>query len=227
MIESTVAQLQGELSLERLAVIDHRLRFDRYLPPLASDHRVPRPEIADDREGHFRPEGEPGAEAYPKALEKPCVARVANRIATREGPDHHVEADHVSDARDGVQRRRLKCASLDSIHLGPREAARPGDILHAQTGAPSRRPQLPAEAPARGGGGPSGAVSRRLPGRHRRPVSRATLIRPLADRLPPSERYVDRLPRRRPSSDALPVGRTNCRRRPRPADVLRGGRDET
>jgi hypothetical protein len=224
MIETAVAQLQCELPLQRLSIIDDCLRFDRQLPPIASDNGIPGAKIADDRERNFGPEGEGLVQALPKTFEKPCVARVTNRIASWIGPDHQVQANDACDARDGVERRRNNRATLDSIHLGVREPARPADVLRAQSRGPSRRSQLPAEAQARRRRSASRAVSLGLSDRHRLPVSAATLIRPLAEGFPPSERYVDRVPRWRSSTDASPARRAIHRRRALPVDDSHAGR---
>ena len=97
MIESTIAQFQSELSLKRLSVIDDRLRFDSYLPAFASDDGIPSAKVAHDRERNLSPEGKRGVDLAPKPVEQAGVARVPNRIATREGPDHQRRlADGVS-----------------------------------------------------------------------------------------------------------------------------------
>jgi hypothetical protein len=140
-----VAQLQGEASLERLSIGDVRLGFDACSPsarPLAHDLRIPRPQVALDRQRHLGSPAERRVEAYPETFEERQLRPIPNRIAGRIGADREVEADHGTVGCHELQRSILGGGSLESADLGMRDADRLGYVSLAEPSTNSSLPRI-------------------------------------------------------------------------------------
>ncbi len=172
--DGIVSEFQGEPPLQGLAVGDPRLRLDPSPPAVrwrAADLRVPRPEVAIDREWHFRAPAERWVEPRAKPLEKRKLRPVADRIAGRIGADREVKADEPRTTPPELRHRTCDPSSPRSNRpeLAVRRARRGRDL--AQTQARGDAGESVRRSPTRrtrSRQSPSSAIGRAFARSHRR-----------------------------------------------------------
>lgn len=227
MIESTVAHLQRQLSLDRLTVGQYGLGFDRQLPPAAADERVPRTGVARNRQWHFRPPREPGVELTPETAEQAGMPRVSKRVATRVRPHDDLKTDDRGHARHCLERRPTDSTGFDALDLRLRQSTVLGYGPETEPGTSSGGPQFPAQPDAGRASSAPGSVERTFPASHLAPAWQPALYRRLRAHVPLSEPLVDGERPRAASDDIRPVGRAIRGRRFGSADAWIAERDTT
>ena len=141
MTVGVVAELQGELALQRLPIADPRLGFDARAPRLgepAANLRVPRSEVVLDRERHLGAPTEGRVKARPEPLEQRQLGAIPDRVAG------WVDLDREVQAQDGKPSAQV--GERDTIDL---TALEPPQLTSGAAGRRSRD----AEAQARGNTG--------------------------------------------------------------------------
>src|SRR4029079_7745026 len=174
-----VAELQGELALERLAVGDARLRLDPCPPrPRVStaDLGVPGPEVLLDREGNFRSPTQGRMEADAKSLEQRELGAVPDRIAGRVGPDREVETEHRKPCADVLEHHPSERPVLESEQLLVGAAARTCASPEAEAARNATHSMLLAGTNHRRAKTTSTTVARPFTGSHERIMSGAAAL---------------------------------------------------
>ena len=143
MILAAVAPLQGEPPLERLEVVEHRLRLDGEAPAVAPDHGVPGAEVAVDRQRHLGRQRRLGWSRAPKALEERAAG-------PRPGSDRRRDRRGAGDpARPRRRSRHDVRRSRARVELPTFDLARCVDVVDRPVAAPTARRLRPAPIRAR------------------------------------------------------------------------------
>ena len=139
-VDPTVATLQPDASSQRLGVRESRLQFDCRNCTTVIDGGVPCTLVPSIPDRYFRPDGQARPHAVPDQREEAQVARVAERIPTRKGPQGQVESDDGTDARARHDVQPRCKAALDAAELG---GGKPGGCRHRPQGKSSGQPGVP------------------------------------------------------------------------------------
>ena len=166
MIESAVAELEGKLSLEGLSVCENGLSFDWKLPPVATDHSVPGPQVAGDRQRHLGAPAEAWMKLSPKSVEQRDMSAISERITSWIGADRQIQADDCATCTDELDGRIRELASLKSTDLGVGLADSVGDDALTQSGAHPSVADVGPETLHRSASDPPPAVRRTFASRH-------------------------------------------------------------
>jgi hypothetical protein len=166
-LSMAVPGLDRHAPLQRLQVVNNRLRFHVHVPAVPGNHCVPAPSITRAGQRHFRSPVDAGAESGAKALQQPEMPRVAQRIARRKGPGGDGQADDVSQAVDRGEGRSLHEPSFQAADARCLEPAGKGDRSLTQTRAASRKTKVSQDAGDISLRGSPGSIDRPLPGTHR------------------------------------------------------------
>ena len=175
-----VALLEGEASLERLAIADVRLGLDpaapsRRLP--SGDLRVPGPQVTRDGQSHLGSPPERRMESRPELLQKSQLRPIPNRIPGRIGPNGEVETDDRAIRSNEFQRRIPDPRSLESAHFHVRNTDRLGDFALAEPSTNSGLTRIAGHSVERLPAASSPSIRRPLTRRHRPGSSHRALHR--------------------------------------------------
>jgi len=137
-----VADLQLQASLQGLTVRNVRFGLDSdppSLPGRARHLRVPCPQVALDRQRHFRPPTQRWMKSGPEPLEQGQLSAIADRIARRIRANAEVQPDDRAVRRHEFQRWVTNDAALKSTYLRVGDADR---FCHRSLAEARRGPSL-------------------------------------------------------------------------------------
>ncbi len=146
VIDVTVAQLSRQPPLERLNVVDDRFGFHHESPVRSSDHGVPCPQVAFDREWDLGPPTKARVHLPPEPLEEPGVAGIADRIAAGVGAESDVQSKDGTNCTHATRIDRVEPAVLEAPDLDVIDPGRSLDRAEAQAGIRPRPPYLGRDA---------------------------------------------------------------------------------
>lgn len=172
-----VPNLECEPPLERLPVAEPGLGLDPGAPRLrlaSADLGVPRAEITVDRQRHLGPPTESGVEPPAKSLEQRELRPIADRIASRIGPDREVEPDDRTPSTELGDRDSVQLTALEPDQLLVRRPRSRGCIANAESGADAGQSMVLSNAPECGAAAPAPSIGGTLAGTH----AEDRLIRP-------------------------------------------------
>lgn len=149
MTVGVVAEFEGELALECLAVGDARLRLDAGAPRsrvATADLSVPGAQVAVDGEWHLGPPAERRVEPRSQSFQERELSSVPKGIASWVGSHGQIEPDDSAPRSKLLDRDTIELATFEPDELLVRCAGGDGAISKAQTGADARHPVLFASA---------------------------------------------------------------------------------
>ena len=145
MTTGVIAEFQGEAALEGLAIGDARLRLDSCAPRLrvtSADLRVPRPEVALERERYLGSPAERWMEPRPQSLEERQLCPIPDRIPGGVGADREVQPKDGAIRTEEAEIRILNVTALKSTDPRVRRADCPPHVSLAQAGSNPGKPSV-------------------------------------------------------------------------------------
>jgi hypothetical protein len=176
VILAAVALLERDAPLERLEIIEHRLRLDRDPPAPPADERVPRAEVALDRKRYLGRPTEARMEAHPKPLEEADLPRVANGITGRVGPEPHIQADDGSDGSKVGMTKTAGAPMLELPELDVVDVGRLSNDAQTQPRADAMTAKVGGERPKIVGCPSSASIRRAFASGHPRIMARVPYL---------------------------------------------------
>ena len=133
MIHPAVPLLEAQPALHRLEVVQDGLGLHRAAPPPPGYDRVPRSEIAFDREGYLGAPAQGRFESDAETFEETLLPRVADRVAGRVQVQSQILAGRGGNGREGRQIDGRSTVGFESIDRRFRDARRRSDCTKAES----------------------------------------------------------------------------------------------
>lgn len=185
MTRATVANLEPDPPLERLAIGQPGLGLDAHRPPSTAHLRVPRPEVALDGQRYLGAPAKSGVNHLPKALEEPPLRPIPQGIPARVGTNGQLQTHYGATRTHELDRRVPRLSSLQSTDVGMRSPNGFGDEALAQPSTDTSIAHVGADAPERSANRPLSAVCWTFPGRHVPAACQRDLSRDSSGNWPP------------------------------------------
>jgi hypothetical protein len=163
---ATIANLERNPPLERLAVGQSCLGLDAHRPSSTANFRVPRPEVALDGEWYFCAPAKPWLNHLPKALQERTLCSISQRISAGIRPNGQLKTHDGAAGTDELDRRISQLSSLQPTDVRVRSTDCLGDEALAQSGTHASIAHVGSDASQRGTDSPLAAVGRTFTGRH-------------------------------------------------------------
>jgi hypothetical protein len=186
----TVANLERDSTLERLAIGQPGLSLDMHYPAAATNLSVPRPEVALEGQRHFRAPAQPWMYELPKAFEKRALRSIPQWITARVRPEGQLQAHDCATRTDELDRGVWQLSSFQPTDMGMRSTNGLGDQTLAQSGTDASIAHVCPEAPQRSTDDSSSPVGRTFTRRHPRASCQRGLAAGLATSGLPMEHRV-------------------------------------
>lgn len=147
MIHVAITPLESEPPFQRLEIVQDGLTFDADPPRRATDHRIPRSQIAGNRERDLRAPAKRRMKSRPQSFKQPGLSSVTDRIASRVGPKPQVQRDGCRDRCKGPDIHGPGQAALDPTFRRARNAAGGANRVLTQARIASRRGDIGTNPP--------------------------------------------------------------------------------
>lgn len=169
MTAGIVAELERQLPLECLRIRDPRLRLDTAAPPSrsrAADLRVPRPQVAVNRERYLRAPAKARVEDGSQSFEQSLRGRIPERVAARIGSERKIQSDYGAPRANVADVYDLELATFEPPEFGIGRSRRIRARSQTQPTGDSRLPVLAPETAAGLSGSAPTAIARSIPRSH-------------------------------------------------------------